>query len=119
MNDKELFNHLCKRYHGMTAESLQHILCPMLVPILSLIHIYSSLGRCSTRRAQPLPDTTMGRRTVLTSPATLITMPWNISAQSNIIPVSYTHLDVYKRQDLRRVSAIPVVGGGSQPSHAG
>lgn len=33
MNDKELFNHLCKRYHGMTAESLQHILCPMLVPI--------------------------------------------------------------------------------------
>lgn len=33
MNYEQLFNNLCKRYHGMTAESLQHILCPMLVPI--------------------------------------------------------------------------------------
>ena len=33
MNYELLFNNLCKRYHGMTADSLQHILCPMLVPI--------------------------------------------------------------------------------------
>ena len=43
----------------------------------------------STRKAQPLPDTTMARRTALTSPATLTTMPWSISAQSNIIPISF------------------------------
>ena len=29
-----------------------------------------------------------GERTALTSPATLTTMPWNISAQSNITPTS-------------------------------
>ena len=33
MNYEQMFNDLCKRYHGMTADSLQHILCPMLVPI--------------------------------------------------------------------------------------
>lgn len=33
MNYKQMFENLCKRYHGMTADSLQHILCPMLVPI--------------------------------------------------------------------------------------
>ena len=45
-------------------------------------------GALFTRRAQPLPDTTMARRTALTSPATLTTMPWNTSAQSNIIRIS-------------------------------
>ena len=33
MDYEQMFNILCKRYHGMTADSLQHILCPMLVPI--------------------------------------------------------------------------------------
>ena len=33
MNYEQLFDALCKRYHGMTADSLKHILCPMLVPI--------------------------------------------------------------------------------------
>ena len=33
MDYELLFNNLCKRYHGMTTDSLQHILCPMLVPI--------------------------------------------------------------------------------------
>lgn len=28
-----MFNDLCKRYYGMTVDSLQHILCPMLIPI--------------------------------------------------------------------------------------
>lgn len=33
MDYEQMFNALCMRYHGMTADSLQRILCPMLVPI--------------------------------------------------------------------------------------
>lgn len=33
MDYQQVFNDLCKRYHGMTVDSLRHILCPMLIPV--------------------------------------------------------------------------------------
>ena len=108
MNYEELYKKLSKRYHGMTPDSLQSILCPLLIPIKTIdYNIFRVSGQQHWRASFDIKITdeyyelmVIGRTGKFVSKSyALGTGVWSEIAKGRIIDIDYSagiaHGEIY------------------------